>query len=158
MGIFELRHIFGQIPSLVNRQIPSCSRLYFKASVSAKLLTWNDLILIKKKNSFSKERFWTCPRFESERFWNSWPILGLDSTWHLKYCLLKTRGHCLKLTETLTLKYSTTWEQKRERSEDFPYLWQIRSHSRDCGKYLFVGQCECFINKGVAPLKPNPLD
>ena len=57
MGIFELRHIFGQIPSLVNRQIPSCSRLYFKASVSAKLLTWNDLILIKKKTHFQKKGF-----------------------------------------------------------------------------------------------------
>lgn len=46
-----------------------------KSRVNAKLLIRNDLILIKK-NSFSKERFYTYPRFESEGFWNSWPISG----------------------------------------------------------------------------------
>lgn len=53
-GEFSSSDIFvGQILSSVNRQFPSCLRLYLR--VNAKLLIRNDLILIKKKLIFKRK-------------------------------------------------------------------------------------------------------
>ena len=44
-------------------------------------------ILEQKINSFSQERFWNYPRFESEKFWNSdmapRPLLRTPKTLHV---------------------------------------------------------------------------